>query len=67
MSTRVSACPFRAHIIPSSKTVTTKKKNTTFQDRGETTGQGDVVASKEQRHFSPLAAILENRRVTLFH
>jgi hypothetical protein len=40
-------------------------KNTTFQERGETTGWGDAIASKEQ-HFSPLAAILENRRVTLF-
>jgi hypothetical protein len=43
-----------------------KSKNTTFQERGKTTGRGDAVASKE-RHFSPLAAILENRRVTLFH
>jgi hypothetical protein len=42
-------------------------KNTTFQERGKTTGQGDAIASKEQRRFSPLAAILENRRVTLFH
>jgi hypothetical protein len=42
-------------------------KNTTFKERGKTTGWGDAIASKEQRHFSPLAAILENRRVTLFH
>jgi hypothetical protein len=35
-------------------------KNTTFQERGTTTGRGDAIASKEQRHFSPLAAILEN-------
>jgi hypothetical protein len=42
-------------------------KNTTFQERGKTTGRGDAIASKEQRHFSPLAAILENRLVTLFH
>jgi hypothetical protein len=41
-------------------------KNTTFQDSGKTTGRGDAIASKE-RHFSPLAAILENKRVTLFH
>jgi hypothetical protein len=41
-------------------------KNTTFQERGETTGQGDAVASKEQRQFSPLEVILENRLVTLF-
>jgi hypothetical protein len=41
-------------------------KNTTFQETGKTTGRGDAIASKE-RHFSPLAAILENRRVTLFH
>jgi hypothetical protein len=31
-------------------------KNTTFQERGKTTGRGDAIASKE-RHFSPLAAI----------
>jgi hypothetical protein len=42
-------------------------KNTTFQERGKTTGRGDAIALKEQRHFSPLADILENRRVTLFH
>jgi hypothetical protein len=41
-------------------------KNTTFQERGKTTGWGDAIASKE-RHFSPLAAILEDRHVTLFH
>jgi hypothetical protein len=41
-------------------------KNATFQEWGKTTGQGDVIASKEQWHFSPLAAILENRHVTLF-
>jgi hypothetical protein len=27
-------------------------KNTTFQERGKTTGQDDAIASKE-RHFSP--------------
>jgi hypothetical protein len=42
-------------------------KNTTFQQREKTTGQGDAVTSNEQRHFYPLAAILEYRRVTLFH
>jgi hypothetical protein len=42
-------------------------KHTTFQERVKTTGRGDAIASKDQRHFSPLAAILENRRVTLFH
>jgi hypothetical protein len=41
-------------------------KNTTFQERGKTTGWGDAIASKEQ-HFSPLAAILENRCVMQFH
>jgi hypothetical protein len=41
-------------------------KNTAFQERGKTTGWGDAIALKEQ-HYSPLAAILENRRVTLFH
>jgi hypothetical protein len=41
-------------------------KNMTFQERGKTTDWGDAIASKE-RHFSPLAAILENRCVTLFH
>jgi hypothetical protein len=41
-------------------------KNTTFQERRKTTGQGDAIASKE-RHFSPLMAILENRHVMLFH
>jgi hypothetical protein len=41
-------------------------KNTTFQERGIITGRGDAIASKE-RHFSPLAAILQNRHVTLFH
>jgi hypothetical protein len=40
-------------------------KNTTLQDRGKTTGRGAAIASKE-RHFSPLAAILENKHVTLF-
>jgi hypothetical protein len=44
-----------------------KSKNKTFQERGIPTGWGDAIASKEQRHFCPLAAILENRRVTLFH
>jgi hypothetical protein len=42
-------------------------KNTTFHERGKTIGRGDAIASKEQQHFSPLVAILENRRVTLFH
>jgi hypothetical protein len=42
-------------------------KNTTFQERGNTTGRGDAIASKEHQHFSPLVAILENRHVTLFH
>jgi hypothetical protein len=37
-------------------------KNTTFQERGKTTGRRDAITSKE-RHFSPLAAILENRCV----
>jgi hypothetical protein len=32
-------------------------KNTTFQERGKTTGQGDAITSKEQ-HLSPLVAIL---------
>jgi hypothetical protein len=41
-------------------------KNTTFQERGKITGQGEAIVSKE-RHFAPLAALLENRRVTLFH
>jgi hypothetical protein len=41
-------------------------KNTTFQERGITIGQGDAITSKEQ-HFSPLMAILENRCVTVFH
>jgi hypothetical protein len=40
-------------------------KNTTFKERGKTTGQADAITSEEQ-HFSPLVAILENRRVTLF-
>jgi hypothetical protein len=40
-------------------------KYTAFQERGKTTDRGDAIASKEQ-HFSPLAAISENRRVTLF-
>jgi hypothetical protein len=40
--------------------------NTTFQERGKTTGRGEAIASKEL-HFSPLAAILENRGVALFH
>jgi hypothetical protein len=43
-----------------------KSKNTTFQEKGKTTGQGDAIPSKERRHFSPLTAILENRSVTLF-
>jgi hypothetical protein len=30
-------------------------KNTTFQERGKTTGRGDAIASKEQRQFSHLA------------
>jgi hypothetical protein len=41
-------------------------KYTAFQERGKTTGWGDAIPSKE-RHFSPLTAILENRRVMLFH
>jgi hypothetical protein len=41
-------------------------KNTTFQERGKTTGQDDAITSKE-RHFSPVVVILESRRVTLFH
>jgi hypothetical protein len=42
-------------------------KNTTFQERGKTTGHGDAIASTEWQHFSPLVTILENRHVTLFH
>jgi hypothetical protein len=42
-------------------------KNTAFQDIGKTAGWGEAIASKEQRQFSPLAAILESRRVTIFH
>jgi hypothetical protein len=42
-------------------------KNTTFQERGKITVWDNAIASKEQWHFSPLVAILENRRVTLFH
>jgi hypothetical protein len=34
-------------------------------DRKKTIGRDDAITSKE-RHFSPLATILENRRVTLF-
>jgi hypothetical protein len=30
-------------------------KNTTFQEKGKTTGQGDAIASKEQQYFSLLA------------
>jgi hypothetical protein len=42
-------------------------KNTTFQERGKTTRLGDAIASKEQQHFFPLATVLENRSVMLFH
>jgi hypothetical protein len=28
-------------------------KNTTFQERGKTTGQGDAIASKEQKALLP--------------
>jgi hypothetical protein len=42
-------------------------KNTNFQERGKTTGGGEATTPKKQRHFSPLAAILENRCMTLFH
>jgi hypothetical protein len=42
-------------------------KNITFHERGKSTDPGHAIASKDQRHFSPLAAILENRRVTLLH
>jgi hypothetical protein len=41
-------------------------KNTTFQETGKTIGRGNKIASKE-RHFSPLAATLKNRPVTLLH
>jgi hypothetical protein len=41
-------------------------RRTLSLERGKTTGRGDAIASKE-RHFSPLAAILYNRHVTLFH
>jgi hypothetical protein len=37
-----------------------------FSVERKTTGWGNAIASKE-RHFSPLAAILENRCVTPFH
>jgi hypothetical protein len=37
------------------------------EERKKPLGRGDAIASKEQRHFSALAAILENRRVTPFH
>jgi hypothetical protein len=48
-------------------------KNTTFQERERerererNTGRGDAIGSKELRYFSPLAAILEKRRVGPFH
>jgi hypothetical protein len=35
------------------------------RERERNTVWGDAIASKE-RHFSPLATISENRRVTLF-
>jgi hypothetical protein len=38
-----------------------------FSGQRVTIGRGDAIASEEQRHFSPLAVVLENRRVTLFH
>jgi hypothetical protein len=57
--------PHSKHIAPVEE-YCHNSKNTNFQKRGKTTGRGDAIASKEQRHFSPLAAILENRRVTLF-
>jgi hypothetical protein len=41
-------------------------KNTTFQEWRKITGRVDAVTPKECR-FSPLATILDNRRVTLFH
>jgi hypothetical protein len=56
---------FGHHIAPLEEQCR-NSKNTTFQERGNTTGRGDAVASKE-RHFSPLVAILENRHVTPSH
>jgi hypothetical protein len=41
-------------------------KNTTFQERGKTTGRDNATASKE-RYFLPLMTTLENRCVTPFH
>jgi hypothetical protein len=57
---------YRQHIAPLEEHCH-NSKNTTFQERGKPTGRGDAIVSKEKRHFSPLAAILENKRVTLFH
>jgi hypothetical protein len=54
------------HIATPRRTHCHNSNNKTFQERGKTAGRGDAIASKGQ-HFSPLAAILENRRVTLFH
>jgi hypothetical protein len=51
---------------PPQQNVVTTPKNKTSREREKTTGQGFAIASKE-RHFSPLAAIFENRPVTLFH
>jgi hypothetical protein len=36
-------------------------------ERGKTTVWGDAITPTEQRNFSLLMAILENRHVTLFH
>jgi hypothetical protein len=61
-----SPLPEDTHIAPLEEQCHSLK-NTTFQESGKTTDRGDAIATKEKRHFSPLAAILENRRVTLFH
>jgi hypothetical protein len=54
---RHGLCPSVQHIAPIEEHCH-NSKNTAFQERGKTTGMGDAIASKEQRHFSPLAAIL---------
>jgi hypothetical protein len=59
------ASKFTAYHIAPLEEYCHNSKNMTFQERGETTGRVDAIASKE-RHFSPLVTILEDRCVTLF-
>jgi hypothetical protein len=59
-------CVTKITYLTRRRTLSQLEKYNFSGEREKTTGWDDAIASKE-RHFSPLAAILENRRVSLLH